>query len=146
MTALALYSDDPDHASYYYGNFDANFGTIRLSDEQIMTAQPFEGWHPEYLGWDRRLWENLAKGVPCHDPEKNAYHVRYLAESILHAGCWIGRYDAASPDRHHAGPLVVQYGTRGVRSGSHRLRAWRHLITTRGIMFDVPLACWSDRR
>jgi hypothetical protein len=29
MTDLVLYGDDPDHASYYYGNFDATYGTIR---------------------------------------------------------------------------------------------------------------------
>ena len=140
MSERVAYGDDPDHASYYFGNYDAVHGTIKLSDELISAARPFDGWHPEFLRWDRRLWKEPGR-VPCPDPEKNAYHVRYLAESMLEAGGWIARYDPASPDCHHAGALVIEYGKRVVRSGSHRLRAWRYLLTTRRIMFDVPLAC-----
>jgi hypothetical protein len=123
-----MYGEDPDHASYYYGNYDANHGTIRISDEMILMSPPFDGWHREFLKWDKGLWRDPGQGVPCEEPEKNAYHIRWLSEQMVAAGGWVG------------GPLSVRYGTRGVMDGSHRHRAWRYLATAHGVVYEVPVA------
>jgi hypothetical protein len=95
----------------------------------IRSSRPFDGWHREFLRWDMRLWQAPERGVPCEDPEKNSYHIRWLADEMLRATGWIGE------------PLMVRYGTRGVIDGSHRHRAWRYLALVHGVVFRVPIAC-----
>jgi hypothetical protein len=103
-------------------NYDADTGSIPLSDEQIEAAIPFVGHEPEFLHWPKSLWFAPPR-VPCLDPEKNAYHVRYLA-GIMESKGWIGGPFKVNPVRH-------------CWDASHRIRAAKYLLA-KGITLEIP--------
>ncbi len=87
-----------------------------LTDAQIANAKHFAGWHENYTG--NPTW--------CHEhPEKNAYHVRRLAEAMEQSGKWIG-----SPAR------LIEKPYRHAGDGNHRIRAVRWLAS-RGITIEI---------
>jgi hypothetical protein len=108
-----------------YGcNYDDVEGrTVRLCDEQIAIAMPFIGHQPEFLKWPEKLWHNPAKNVPCLDPAKNAWHVRYLSELMRVSG-WVGDPFVVNLENHCWG-------------GNHRVRAAKYLLAL-GIFVGIP--------
>lgn len=100
-------------------------GKLAISDEQVRMAIPFEGWQNDYLKWPDEHWEDRAKGVPCHDQAKNAYHIKYLANEIERNSAWIGR----DLETRVCGNLI---------EGHHRLRAVKFLFADKAIVIPPP--------
>jgi hypothetical protein len=115
----------------FISNYDADGRSMRITDEMIDQAQPFEGHEEEFLDWPEALWKDPRKRIPCEDPEKNAYHIRYLADVMAATGGWVG--DRLEPYRE--GPYV--------QSGSHRLRAAKFLAA-RGVRIKIPFRRSKD--
>jgi hypothetical protein len=107
------------------GNYHPVFGRVPITDTMIEEAQPFEGWNLDFLSWPKHLWNDSANGVPCEDPNKNAYHIKYLADCMLKAGRWVG-------------DKLTLYKDGSVYDGSHRLRAAQYL-KSKGIDIQIPV-------
>lgn len=120
-----MHDDETTCAYDFVSNYDVEGGTIPITDERIKMSQPFEGHHPEFLKWPDCLWRDRGADVPCSDPDKNAYHIRFLAETMQVAEKWIGC------------PLAPYKTGRRVQDGSHRLRAAKYL-RSKGMTLEIP--------
>jgi hypothetical protein len=99
-------------------NYDALFGSVPIMDSLIESAEPFDGWAINYKDW--------LKINDCYDmvPEHNAYHIRYLAATMLWHKEWIGR------------PLLV-WKCNCIQDGNHRYRAIEYLKP----LIYIPVPC-----
>jgi hypothetical protein len=79
------------------------------------------------LRWPDHLWRDKAKGIPNEEIEKNAYHIRYLADIMREKSQWIGH------------PLRLWEGDTHVNEGNHRYRAVKFLRVAQGIEIEVPI-------
>lgn len=105
-------------------HYDFGQKPLGLSDSQIKESVFFDGWKPEYLEWDQKLWEIPGK-VPCHNLEYNAYHIKRLACDMLIAGKWVGE-----PIKKNGNKLL---------DGNHRLRAVKFLWNELNFCVQEPL-------
>ncbi|MDB5387361.1 MAG: hypothetical protein JWM11_3007 [Planctomycetaceae bacterium] len=124
-----MYSQIPLPTTMWFSdivNYYDPSGTLGLSDERIQSAVPFEGYCQRYLDWPKIFWENPELGIPCHDLDKNAYHVLRIADQMEAGGlAWIG----GELELHLNGEIT---------EGRHRLRAVRFLFESRGIVIPEP--------
>lgn len=118
-------------------NYAAEGKRIRISDELIRTALAFDGWNPVFLEWPRWLWKDFERGIPCEDPEKNAYHIQQLARFIAEKREWIGRPAQVDCDPRH---LRAGEQWRCV-DGSHRIRA-AQFLEANAQLIRVPV--WGE--
>ena len=100
-------------------------GTLAIASSLIREAVKFDGWTEDYLSWPPEHWKDRVKGVPSHDPDKNAYHIRYLAEVMEQTGGWIGR----ELEARSSGYLI---------EGHHRLRAAKFLYEEKSTIIAPP--------
>ena len=77
-------------ATDYITTLDPVHVRLKVTDEDIANAEPFEGHGPDFLGWPDHLWKDRSTGIPNEEVEKNAYHVKFLAERMRTEGRWIG--------------------------------------------------------
>jgi hypothetical protein len=100
-------------------NYDPVHGRVPITDDMISSAKPFKGWCEEFLNW-------ATPDRPCEDPDKNAYHIKWLAQCMQEEHSWIGK------------PLVLYYMSASVFDGSHRLRGAQYL-KSKGIDIIIPV-------
>jgi len=90
-----------------------------ITDEQIEQSKLFDGWHSDYSSNPTWSHTNL---------NKNAYHIKYLAEVMLEKKVWIGLpIDYIINDNHK------------VNDGNHRLRAVQYLKRKYNLEIDIPI-------
>ncbi len=100
-------------------------GTLGVTDEQIQSATPFDGYKDDYLSWPKALWKDVEKGVPCHDLDKNAFHVLHLAGEMSTNQRWVGRHLEINQNGY-------------VVDGHHRIRAVKYLFQQNQILIPEP--------
>jgi hypothetical protein len=112
----------------YITTLDPVHAWLKITDDDICNSELFEGHGPVFLKWPPHLWRDWSKGIPNEAVDKNAYHVKYLAEIMRAEGRWIGpplRLWEGAPDQ--------------VEDGNHRYRAVQYLRDRLGISIEVPV-------
>ncbi len=98
-----------------------NIGYCPVTDDDIENAKPFPEHSNEFSIWGHRT------GEPDFDKNRNAYHIKYLADLMEQNG-WIGE-----PAKIFVGPERENQPY----DGNHRLRACKYLLRKKGIKITV---------